>query len=120
MKEQVFPYLPLPGKIPPPLVLTANYEKISIFKIFEQSADCSVANNCGLMCNIVVSGYPVITVEKTDEDGNYRLSQSKFGTNGSSETSPYKYKWEVPISFKTSEDSVKRTWLHLEDESITM
>ena len=100
-----------------------HMKKKSISKILEQSADCRVAligNNCGLMCNVVVSGYPVITVEKTDEDGKYRLSQSKFGTNGSSETSPYKYKWEVPISFRTSEDSVKRTWLHLEDESITM
>ena len=64
-------------------------------------------------------GYPVITVKKTNVVGEYVITQSKFGTN-SSEMSPYNYKWEIPISYKTSRDSVNHTWLHLEDESITM
>merc|ERR1711962_360541 len=62
-------------------------------------------------------GYPVISVEKTNVDGEYILTQSKFGTN-STDPSPYDYKWEVPISYKTSRDSVKRTWLHLKDDRI--
>ena len=68
-------------------------------------------------------GFPVIVIGKSD--GGYTLRQERFLTSNSSSedvTSPYDYKWEVPVSYLTSENPqvVQRNWLHLDDTSLFM
>jgi len=68
-------------------------------------------------------GFPVIVIDKSD--GEYTLRQERFLTSNSSSedvTSPYDYKWEVPVSYLTSENPlvVQRKWLHLDDNSLVI
>ena len=67
-------------------------------------------------------GYPVIIVEKKGME--YVLRQERFlaSSNTSDIASPYDYKWEVPISYTTSENvqAVQRSWLHIHDEQLVL
>ena len=67
-------------------------------------------------------GFPVIVVDKSNY--GYILKQERFLTsaNTSDVASPYDYKWEVPISYLTSDNPqiIQRKWLHLDDNSLVM
>ena len=67
-------------------------------------------------------GFPVIVVAKSND--GYVLKQERFLTsaNTSDVASPYDYKWEVPISYLTSDNPqiIQRKWLHLDDNSLVM
>ena len=65
-------------------------------------------------------GYPVLTVEKV-KDTEYRLTQSRFlldqSAEGNSPSSPYGYKWEIPITWITNSDPGlhKQVWMGSKD-----
>lgn len=68
-------------------------------------------------------GFPVITVE-VDETGNRVLSQKRFLSDpeaNSSDTSPFGFRWEVPITYISSANREKNcTWLHSQDTKLTI
>jgi len=65
-------------------------------------------------------GYPVLTVEKV-KDTEWRLTQSRYLLDPSaadkSPSSPYDYKWEIPVTYVTSgaPNSKKQKWLTSKD-----
>lgn len=69
-------------------------------------------------------GYPLLTLSK--ESGQYKITQKRFLTDpdaydNPNETSPYDFKWEIPVTYISSEDSMpNQVWFHKDDESISM
>lgn len=68
-------------------------------------------------------GYPVLNLVKNAD--SYTVSQERFLTDSSAvetDESPFSYKWEVPVTYITSEDTAnkKLVWLHTEQDSIEM
>ena len=64
-------------------------------------------------------GYPVVSAEKIS-DTEYRLSQQRFLKDGSSvgggASSPYSYRWDVPLTWTTSTNSSAQLhWLMREE-----
>lgn len=91
--------------------------------------ELSAASSDGLNVSQIVStwtnqkGFPVVIARKT-LDG-YNLTQERFLTAGDSnadEPSPFGYKWDVPISYKssTAPNVILRTWLHVSDDQKKM
>ncbi|XP_018321790.1 glutamyl aminopeptidase isoform X2 [Agrilus planipennis] len=70
----------------------------------------------------VQMGYPIVTVKVKDD--NYILTQKRFLTDPdavSDTSSPYGYKWSIPITYITSEESApKRVWFNHTNENITI
>ncbi|XP_050532031.1 glutamyl aminopeptidase-like isoform X2 [Daktulosphaira vitifoliae] len=69
------------------------------------------------------AGFPVVTIKRNGS--KITLSQQRFladsNANYSLESSPYKYKWEIPITYITSNDnSIHEIWLHKDQNSITV
>ncbi|RZF41809.1 hypothetical protein LSTR_LSTR005271 [Laodelphax striatellus] len=69
-------------------------------------------------------GLPVVTI--TQEGNRLTMSQSRFLADKNStfdeSESDFKYKWEIPLTYVTSNNpsEVKRTWLHLQDNSTSI
>ncbi len=71
----------------------------------------------------VQKGYPVLNLVKSGN--NYTVSQERFLTDASAvetEPSPFNYKWEVPVTYITSDHPENRVqvWLSKEADSIKM
>ncbi|CAB4062909.1 ENPEP [Lepeophtheirus salmonis] len=66
-------------------------------------------------------GFPLITVSRI-KDNMYRCSQSRFLSNPESESlstsSPYNYKWEIPLTWINENKEVQRLWLTPEEEFV--
>ncbi|XP_055377192.1 aminopeptidase A-like [Condylostylus longicornis] len=73
----------------------------------------------------VQMGLPVVNVEKLSET-EYKLKQKRFFANPEDENkeveeSPYNYRWEIPITYFTSENqSVERKWFKYEDAEVSL
>ncbi len=68
-------------------------------------------------------GFPVLVVSQRDSNGMVSLTQERFLSSSSAhnESSPYGFKWEIPLSYKTSNDSaVKRTWFHSDQDKLEL
>ena len=65
-------------------------------------------------------GYPVINVEKV-KDRLFRLTQTRFladpSKQGQGEQSPFEYKWDVFLTYRTSDnpDLVDSKWMMTQD-----
>lgn len=68
------------------------------------------------------AGFPVVLVERNGT--KMTLKQRRFladpNTEYSLDSSPYKYKWEIPITYITSNnDSVHKVWFTKDQDSGT-
>ena len=69
-------------------------------------------------------GYPVIVLKRLP-NGHYLATQERFlsspnATSDNDEKSPFNYKWEIPLTYKTQNLSRALKWFHLNDSSVTM
>lgn len=69
-------------------------------------------------------GYPVVTVKRSAPD-TLVLSQKRFLLDPSAEYNPdesvFKYKWDVPVSYTTSANSVvQRSWFNHENSTLEL
>lgn len=66
----------------------------------------------------VQMGFPILNVVKT-EDGYFRLTQKRFLTDPNAvdnATTPFKYKWTIPVTYFTDEDPVEKlAWFNHAD-----
>lgn len=73
-------------------------------------------------------GFPVVIIEKGPEKGQYKMTQQRFLASSAKddktskkEESPYDYKWEIPLSYKTvSGQTTGRYWIHVNQETVNM
>lgn len=70
-------------------------------------------------------GYPVLNLVKNGD--KYTITQERFLTDSSAvetETSPFGYKWEVPVTYITSLNpnatDKQQEWLHTDAASLEM
>ncbi|XP_065171001.1 glutamyl aminopeptidase-like isoform X3 [Atheta coriaria] len=69
----------------------------------------------------VQMGFPILNVVKT-EDGYFRLTQKRFLTDPNAvdnATTPFKYKWTIPVTYFTDEDPVEKlAWFNHADSHV--
>ena len=68
----------------------------------------------------IQKGYPVLTL--TRAGNTYTIVQERFLTDtaayNNNETSPYNFKWEIPVTYSTQTGTKTQVWFGLEDDSI--
>ena len=68
-------------------------------------------------------GFPVLELNKAN--GRYSITQKRFlvdpaAYDDPSESSPFDFKWEIPVTTLTSNGVSKQTWFGKNDLLITM
>ncbi|GLG95614.1 Aminopeptidase N, partial [Gryllus bimaculatus] len=105
-----------------------NAETKDLWDVLQETMDTSVGGKSPVNITHVMDtwtrqkGFPVLTVI-IDDAGNRVLTQQRFladpDADTSNDVSPYGYRWEVPITYTTSETSeIQSTWLHSEDSNV--
>ncbi|XP_063244276.1 glutamyl aminopeptidase-like isoform X1 [Bacillus rossius redtenbacheri] len=69
-------------------------------------------------------GLPVVSVERL-APGRLRLAQRRFladpDADASAQASPFRYRWDIPVSYVTADSKeVKRTWFLSDQDSVTI
>jgi len=68
-------------------------------------------------------GYPVVTATR-GSNGTLTLGQTRFLSDPdatATDSSPYGYRWDIPITYITSRSkAVQRTWLHSDELSVSL